>query len=269
MNKPTIDTKATDIVKPSLVKSTPPDEWKAPANGDQEPLYSPDPKIAQAVAIVTNQQTVNEQAGGKDWLAKSRSGEYDQAMAVFDEMVEFRNSWVRFRWWGGSESPLDKSNAKMELVDALHFSISQLLAKPDATVESVANTLVDSYYKGDSTSSDSRLAFKKYVASTLLGEPDMSTFFELCADLDMTWDHLATYYLGKATLNKFRAANGYSAKPRTYIKNWRDGKEDNFYLMAYIDSGLTYNDNISQQAIQEWLEEEYRAVVQSNRHLKV
>jgi hypothetical protein len=136
-------------------------------------------------------------------------------------------------------------------------------------VESVANTLVDSYYKSDSASSDPRLAFKKYVASTLLGEPDMSAFFELCTDLDMTWEHLATYYLGKATLNKFRAANGYSAKPRTYIKNWRDGKEDNFYLMAYIDSGLTYNDDISQQAIQEWLEEEYRAVVASNRHLKV
>lgn len=39
-------------------------------------------------------------------------------------------------------------------------------------------------------------------------------------------------YVGKNVLNKFRQDNGY--KEGTYIKIWKDGREDNEHLMDYM-----------------------------------
>lgn len=225
--------------------------------------------IETAVNIVTIQKTVNDVQAGLDWLEKSISGEMDQVLAVFDEMVEFKNSFIRFRWWGGGEDPIDVSNAKIELVDTLHFLINHMLCEEDATVESVAAQLAHAAINVDASDADPALAasyFKQFLGYLLLentSQVDLNAFFNLCGCVGMTWDHLALYYLGKSTLNKFRSQNGYSEKPRRYVKNWYGGQEDNYYLMGYIDHSIDGGVTLTVEDIRVWLEEQYRGVLAS------
>lgn len=223
-------------------------------------------RLATAKRLAEIQNTVNLAQGGIDWLEKTKSGNMDQCMAMFDELVEYSKSMIRFRWWGGEEEALDLSNAKVELVDVLHFLLSYNLAHNEGSVTVVASQLVAAYDTSLTSKSTTSLTqvFKDFTASVLMGEPDLVCFFELCKQTSMTWDHLALYYLGKSTLNKFRNANGYSDKPRTYLKKWFDGKhEDNYYLMLFIDESIANKAPLDVDQIQVWLEHQYAAVKQS------
>lgn len=222
-------------------------------------------RFDDAKRIAAIQGTVNLAQGGPDWLKRTKSGAMDQCLAMFDELVEYNKSMIRFRWWGGEEDPTDVSNAKVELVDVLHFLLSYELARDDGLVTSVASKLAAAYdicltqERGDMVQT-----FKNFTASVLMGDPDLVDFFKLCRLTDMSWDHLILYYLGKSTLNKFRNANGYSDKPRTYLKKWFDGKqEDNYYMMLFIDESISKGIKLDVDQIQVWLEHQYAAVKQS------
>lgn len=185
------------------------------------------------------------------------TGKKDYLLAASQEISEFHEAFGQYRWWGGS--PKDLPNCRTELVDAWHFIMSDHLAnlaEPEerntdptrvivtpSVIDRVANYYVECWNEVQSyTQSDdrevTRLA-KLYQSQILSCNAETNKFFSLCiAGGQMTLEHLYARYVGKATLNKFRQDNGYSAKPRTYQKIWQEGKEDNYYLAAWIDSQL-------------------------------
>lgn len=225
--------------------------------------------------IVNTQDQVNLVSGGPDWASRTRSGAMDQALAILDEMIEFRHSFIRFRWWGGDEEPVDRANARMELVDAFHFMLSHSIAKMGVytTIERVVNAveeegafaILDSQANAtpEVIQNDMRMLFKMFLARVLEDHSPFKLLFRLCAYTDMDWSRLSSYYIGKATLNKFRQANGYATEPRTYLKLWRDGKEDNYYLMRAIDEMIDKGQTPSMNQIQAWLEEQYAEVLRN------
>lgn len=222
-------------------------------------------RFDDAKRIAEIQGTVNLVQGGPDWVTRTRFGSMDQCMAMFDELVEYSKSMIRFRWWGGEEDATDVSNAKVELVDVLHFLLSYELAQENSTSTTVAANLAAAYDVCLTQENEGvTQTFKNFTASVLMGDPDLVDFFHLCRLTGMSWDHLVLYYLGKSTLNKFRNANGYSDKPRTYLKKWFDGKqEDNYYLMLFIDESIANGVKLDVDQIQVWLEHQYAAVKQS------
>jgi hypothetical protein len=56
-------------------------------------------------------------------------------------------------------------------------------------------------------------------------------FFACMGSVDMSFEDLFLWYIGKNALNAFRQKNGY--KQGTYIKVW-SGREDNEYLTDYL-----------------------------------
>lgn len=214
-----------------------------------------------ALFIATIQASVNQVQGGEDWIRRTRSDAMDQDLAIFDEMAEFRNSFIRFRWWGGDTEPVDLSNARMEIVDAFHFLLSAHIARYNGDLEVVARDVeMDAtrvFSEGHRKAVSLNNAFKRFLVKALESRPAFWELFELCTYVDMDWTRLSSYYLGKAMLNKFRQANGYGDKPRTYKKVWQDGKEDNYYLMLHLDSILDAGQVPNTEGLIVWLADEY------------
>jgi dimeric dUTPase (all-alpha-NTP-PPase superfamily) len=185
-------------------------------------------------------------------------------MAVFDEMTEFAKSYIRYVWWR-TEEPLDPRNAVMELVDAFHFILGYEIAINDGDTEEVARLIDYAYQKSeDLDPSEVNGLFKKFLSEFLADTLNVNyliPFFNICRIVGLDWSGLYTYYIAKATLNNFRQENGYAEKPRTYIKMWFDGKnEDNYYLMRYVEDQLAEGKRPDSLDIKAWLHSMYAQV---------
>jgi hypothetical protein len=161
----------------------------------------------------------------------------------------------------------DIAEFHMELVDALHFLISDHLQSymhsdpvhPFAlnnAAQSLMTMLDRGYEKHVDDSWVERFAPMDETPSKL-GTPEQTlrrteALISACLDTDTrsafellveVAEHtelglvgLIGRYFAKATLNQHRWANGY--KEKTYIKNWGDGKEDNTYLNEIVINQL-------------------------------
>ena len=187
------------------------------------------------------QSELNHKSYDSAWLDKCESGEFDYAMAAVQELSEFIESQAAYKWWGGK---LDIKNCRTELVDAFHFIMSLDIAAAhfqDQSLEDVARAYaamalsVDKEEEQELTPRDVKDLAKSCMIQLLTDTLDIADFINLCAKgADMSVDLLFARYIGKATLNKFRAANGY--KEGKYKKIWWANQEDNFYLADYVDN---------------------------------
>jgi dimeric dUTPase (all-alpha-NTP-PPase superfamily) len=132
-----------------------------------------------------------------------------------------------FKWWKKQEP--DMAQVQLELVDIWHFLLSHYLQTHD-DLELIADQLIPA--DNIRTTADFRALIDRFV-SELAGQHqfNITIFYQLLANVELSFEDLYLQYVGKNTLNRFRQHNGY--KDGTYIKIW-NGLEDNEVLFKIL-----------------------------------
>ncbi len=220
-------------------------------------------------AMFTIQNALNTKSYDKAWIEKGKTEEFDYAMAAGDEAHEFLRS-LPFQWW--TKDKADRQNQVTEIVDAWHFVMSQYIIDHNGNVDAAVAGAVDIHEKAklflqleETVKKQAKLFVAAlYVHNTRHGEMApgyVGYFFKLCEKAEISLDLLYARYLGKATLNKFRVANGY--KQGTYKKIWELGgikAEDNYFLSSYVDTVLAAGGEFSEENVQGYLEQAYSSM---------
>lgn len=186
---------------------------------------------SQFARIAEMQNAMQVIALGDDWRTQNKN----YATAVFVEAAECMNH-LGWEWWKKPELNLEQ--ARMEVVDMLHFAMCGLLLEPmppsimygmlEQGVQNMEPAQYDELEQWDT------FTFVKEAAlCTCVNNFPFSIYliYRAAQSLGMTSDHLFTAYVGKNMLNRFRKANGY--KEGTYVKIW-NGREDNEFLTEII-----------------------------------
>ena len=158
-----------------------------------------------------------------------------------------------WKWWKHQQP--DLAQVKLEVIDIVHFMLSQELTSGDdhnAIAERVAAELARPRATDDLKTSIELLALE-----TLRDQrAPFDVIAGLMQHLDMDLDELYERYVGKNVLNIFRQDNGY--KTGEYRKTW-DGREDNEWLEDILGS-LDVNSGSYREDVYSSLESRYLAV---------
>ena len=129
-----------------------------------------------------------------------------------------------WKWWKHQQP--DLAQVKLEVVDIVHFMLSQELTSGDDH-DTIADRIAAQLALPRSTQ-NLKTTIELLAMETL---QDASAHFDIVAglmrQLDMDFNELYERYVGKNVLNIFRQDNGY--KTGEYRKSW-DGREDNEWL---------------------------------------
>lgn len=186
---------------------------------------------SQFVRICLMQDALNNVAAGTDW--KDKHLPWDTA--VVREGGEALDH-IGWEWWKAVTPNIEQ--AKLEVVDMLHFAISGSLVQKllpeemyDATqvaLKGMDNETLDQLNNWQATD-----FIKEAIVTAIVRNYGFTVFLVVRAAqaLGMSTDELFNAYVGKNVLNRFRKANGY--KEGTYIKIW-NGKEDNEHLTEFL-----------------------------------
>jgi len=205
-------------------------------------------KIEQVFGMLLLQDKMNAIIN-PDWI----NAGYPFLRAV---VVEVGEALDHFGWkWWKKQAP-DIAQVQIELIDILHFMLSQTLVDARGVhkiaahriVEDLNRDLCDIEFDGKHhilKTSDTRILLE-LLAGLAVSRRNAFPVLEACfTSCDMTWDSVTQQYLYKNVLNIFRQNNGY--KDGTYLKEW-GGKEDNFYLVEIAKgmdvSTLTFADDL-------------------------
>lgn len=197
----------------------------------------------QFINICVMQNALNAKVDA-DWKAQKR----DWSTAVVVESAEAINH-LGWEWWKLPTPNL--AQAKLEIIDILHFTISGLIE----TVSDDPLELDSLYEQLDAALSGMEPAqvlelrtwstievLKEIAMNSVVDNYGFAVYLSVHAaeTLGMSPNEVYDMYVGKNVLNQFRKANGY--KEGTYIKMWF-GKEDNEYLTevmnSYTNEGIT------------------------------
>jgi len=229
--------------------------------------------------MMEQQKRVNETVAAKqglNWIAEAYSYRWDFLFAGVVELVELaksREDW--WKWW--THGPADHMNVKIELVDAFHFFLSYDIANEipinpvsENVVDRCLNDLASDYarmvqgVKDLGTSEpENKLGvrlLKEVVCRATNIDPyfNASAFFYLCKVCNLDIPTFYKIYIGKACLNRFRQKHGY--KEGTYHKMWWFQKEDNHYLMEWLNE---YKEDVIgedlEREVMQWLETSYQS----------
>lgn len=218
---------------------------------------------SRCLFVATNQASVNEAMAGLDWLEKAGLHEdVDYAMAALDECQELWTCALNFKWWDRRSFKPDLKNARMELVDILHFITSEEL------ISSTPSLAAKGMKEGVEAAMFSGVGFKghlkSFIASLAQNSVSWSDFWGMvvCLDEDSqsnpkaAIDHILNLYTAKATLNKFRTR--YRNSEAGYRKVWVDGREDNDIMMSWLEE---IGEFPGVAALDRWLEESYSRII--------
>jgi dimeric dUTPase (all-alpha-NTP-PPase superfamily) len=164
------------------------------------------------------------------------------AMMETVECIDHINSW---KWWKGNKP--DFENAAMEMVDVLHFVISQELVDKNSDIEAVSQLIganLENFDKGPTAEAERDYVrindeLEQLAGSFIARETDYALFMGAVNFCGLSAQTLCLWYLGKNALNNFRQANGY--KQGTYHKAWFGG-EDNDTLIDIINNKVGSRD---------------------------
>jgi len=195
-----------------------------------------------------------------------------------------------YKWWKATES--DIGQTKMELIDILHFALSDFLKEPSnndlvydalelarslaepVVIYPIGSLLHDkTYLDNRSTLAAMRvgdciihqlysldlLTFNDLVEQLIFvslkdGKTSFPHLYLLFEKLDMVPIEVHGLYVGKNTLNKFRMANGQ--KENTYYKTW-DGREDNEHLTDFILQSADKGEKLTAKTVYNFLAATY------------
>ena len=148
--------------------------------------------------------------------------------AIWTECAEMLDHYG-WKWWKHQQPDLEQ--VRLELVDILHFAMSDYLLHDDSN-DAVAERIL-AELSDPRTGEDLRAAIEAMAQTTLARQSmHFSDFASLMALLDMDFDALYRAYVGKNVLNFFRQDHGY--KEGSYVKVW-DGREDNEHLVEIVN----------------------------------
>jgi dimeric dUTPase (all-alpha-NTP-PPase superfamily) len=149
--------------------------------------------------------------------------------AIWTECAEMLDHYG-WKWWK-HQSP-DLEQVRLELVDIMHFAMSDYLLREDG-VESVA-ARIEKELSAARGGDDIRAAIEAMAQSTIEHESmHFADFANIMRLIEMDFDQLYRSYVGKNVLNFFRQDHGY--KEGSYVKLW-DGREDNEHLAEMLSN---------------------------------
>lgn len=192
------------------------------------------------------QATLNEKTK-PDWLTNPPN--YPLAAAV--ELMEAIADHTPWKWWKAGR--YYKERMFMELIDSLHFVMSDILVFNQTDVDQLNQEIMElsalinlnctrkeylPYSNYDNTVQIKlEGCFSDLISSTIRGSitlRECADLFSLMSYLGYSIHDVFITYIGKNVLNGFRLDNGY--KEGTYIKIWDSVNqyEDNDILQKYL-----------------------------------
>ena len=170
---------------------------------------------------------------------KATGKKIDWRLAIVMECAELIDS---LNWKHWSEGQVDMHNAKVEVVDILHFVLSLIVdSRLEVGAADVVAIFIPDVYnesKGCSDTNKTVRQIKSLMKATLKGKDPIFILFKLfrvAISLDLTVEQLEKLYWGKNILNKFRQDNGYAEG--AYSKHW-NGVEDNVILLRLLEEDV-------------------------------
>ena len=159
-----------------------------------------------------------------------------------------------YKWW--KHEDCDLPAVQMEIIDILHFGLSQLIQEEMSTVGNVEdihaffdedddvytyriNNIVSKFehnwnatwpHLDDAAARGENMiliAAEDVARAALVEQFNIGAFKVLVEAADMSFEDMVQRYIAKNVLNFFRQDYGY--KQGTYIKDW-NGEEDNIHL---------------------------------------
>ena len=160
----------------------------------------------QLFTQIARQQDKFNQSLFPDWAARNLGWHRASAVELV-EMLEHVNAW---KWWKGPKP--DMPQAQMELVDVLHFMVSEMLTQQDGKHDRVGAllgeyaVLCENPSLVDVRNTDELEEFHQLVDMAIdvaitkhLGHQP-ALFFKLCAQLDLSPGKLGGLYFAKVTI---------------------------------------------------------------------
>jgi dimeric dUTPase (all-alpha-NTP-PPase superfamily) len=149
--------------------------------------------------------------------------------AIWTECAEMLDHYG-WKWWKHQQPDLEQ--VRLELVDILHFAMSDYLLRDDDVAAVAAR--IEAELGDPRQQQDLRIAIETMAQSTIARQSmHFSDFASIMVMLEMDFDALYRSYVGKNVLNFFRQDHGY--KDGSYIKVWQ-GREDNEHLVEIVKS---------------------------------
>lgn len=176
--------------------------------------------------MAARQDELNVIANGKGWVNLHR----EWWRAIWLEAGELLQHFGMWEWW--KKTTPDMPQVKLEMIDILHFGLSDSIQHDHDVVE-VFLPYVDQGRAG-SMAPALFIEHVETVALRALGKRRFSpsAFFEAWHALGASFDELYRLYMAKSVLNEFRQKHGY--KEGTYQKVWA-GREDNYHLVGIVE----------------------------------
>lgn len=147
--------------------------------------------------------------------------------AIWTECAEMLDHYG-WKWWKHQQPDLEQ--VRLELVDILHFAMSDYLLQDSDNTAVAAR--IEAELSDPRQCDDIRGAIEIMAQSTISQQSmHFSDFANIMTLIEMDFDQLYRIYVGKNVLNFFRQDHGY--KDGSYIKIWAD-REDNEHLVEVL-----------------------------------
>ncbi len=205
--------------------------------------------------MMNRQKEVNIVAMGEDWATMG----LDWRLAISQETAELIDSFD-WKWW--KHTKVDVDNAKIEIVDIWHFTLSIMIEEgviPESILDEKFSALTKTGAVSITSKKDEIIKHFKNINKVAANEKpalDIADALLMAAGkIGMTFEEITKIYMGKAVLNNFRQRHGYA--DGSYKKIWHE-KEDNEVMMEII-SVLPYDENFEDE-LDSTLEERYMIV---------
>lgn len=180
------------------------------------------------------QDSVNKATIGENW----KEGNEDWRLAIMQESAELIDSF-NWKWW--KKGMDDIANAKIEVVDILHFAMSFWMKQHQGQGVNMElrDFCLNALQGGLKSGRDTVSVLKDITcAASNPYQNELDIFASLmfaAGRLKMSFADIAKIYFGKAVLNKFRQSNGYAEG--TYRKKWgRYDVEDNKVMLKLLEN---------------------------------
>ena len=153
--------------------------------------------------------------------------------AIWTECAEMLDHYG-WKWWKHQQADLEQ--VRLELVDIMHFAMSDYLLQNDNNNAVAAR--IEAELAQPRQCEDIRIAIENMAQATIARQTmHFSDFANIMVLIELDFDRLYRSYVGKNVLNFFRQDHGY--KDGSYLKIW-NGREDNEHLvevLGELDSG--------------------------------
>ncbi len=223
--------------------------------------------------MITLQEKLNNDTNGECWIDGTTK---EDRLINWERCIRMESGELidSFNWkhWKSLHAKDDLDNALIETVDVWHFILANVLkffkssrnAKHKLITDVTSNdVIVDFIFKffNDSLDvinpsvEDKIVSIEKLIEVTFYHDISklLYTFTSMVKTLNIRFEDLYKFYIGKNVLNEFRQKHGY--KEGTYNKIW-NGEEDNVFLFDILD--FTKIDEMSYNKIYSELENTYK-----------